>query len=61
MPPLMKRSDDENDTVIVEDVVEDDELLEDDKEEADINPAPLGRGMQTRAPPVPDQTSFKDK
>ena len=57
----MKQGDDDNDTVIVEDVLEDDELLEDDEEEADITPEPPGRGMQTRAPHVPYQISFKGK
>ena len=43
MQPLMKHSDDANNTVIVDDVLEDDELLEDDKDKADVTPEPLVR------------------
>ena len=58
-PPLIRRSDNNEDTIIAEDVLEDDELLEYFEEEADVIPEPRGRGVQTRAPPVPYQTSFK--
>ena len=57
--PLIRRSDDDEDNIIVEDILEDDELLKDSKEEADVIPEPRGRGMQTRAPPATYQTSFR--
>ena len=44
MQPLMKCSDDANDTVIVEYVLENDEVSEDDEDEADVTPEPLWRG-----------------
>ena len=58
LPPLMKSSGDDEDTVIIEDVLEDDKLLEYFEEEADISAEPQGRGMRTRAPPAHYQTSF---
>ena len=60
-PPLIRRSDDNDDTILVEDVLENDKSLEDFVEEADVIQEPPGRRMRTRAPPVPYQTSFKGK
>ena len=60
-PPLIRRSDDGDDSILVKDVLEDDEALEEFEEEADVTQEPLGRGMRTRAPPVPYQASFRNK
>ena len=43
IPPLIRRTDDDEDTIIVEDVLEDDELLEDFEEEAEVIQEPRGR------------------
>ena len=50
-PPLIRRTDDNEDTILVEDVLENDEALEDIMEEHDIIQEPQGRGMRTRRPP----------
>ena len=56
VPPLMKRSDDANNKVIVDNVLEDDEALEDDEEKADITPAPLGGGENySTSCPLPNE------
>ena len=59
-PPLIRRTDDHEDIILVKDVLENDEALEDIIEEPDVIPEPLGRGMRTRRPPSePYQPTFR--